>query len=134
MGDPFTHLFWLIDIILSLSHIAVILLYTIGPILLGIYSQIAVSWYSLAPPQNKLTYIDFTVTLSSIPYKIFYTLSPFIVVILIMTITFFVISFFDIMNYYSTMIFPLKTLHFFDPDSERRRIRKRKFCNLCGVS
>lgn len=111
-----------------------ILLYTIGPIFLAIFSQIAVSWYSLAPPQKKLTNLDFTVTPSSIPYKIFNTLSPFIVVILIMTIIFFVISLFDIISYYSNQVFPVKTLHFFDPDSERRKIKRRKFCNICCVS
>lgn len=46
-GDPFTSYWWLIDLGTSISHFSVMFLLFSLPLILAIYSQITISWYSL---------------------------------------------------------------------------------------
>ncbi len=89
-GDPFTSYWWLIDLGTSISHFLIMLIYFSIPLLLAVFSQISVSWYSLDAPNEKLTSVDLTFTPWTIPYKILHSLSPFTVFVLTIEIVYLV--------------------------------------------
>lgn len=106
-GDPFTSYWWLIDFGTSICHFVLMFLLFSLPLILAIYSQITISWYSLNAENEKLTYYDLFLTPWTIPYKLFNSLSPFAVFLLIIELIYLITALTELFLYYLTIRFPL---------------------------
>lgn len=130
-GDPFTSYWYFIDVGTSLCHFVLMFLLFSLPLILAIYSQITISWYSLNAPNEKLTYVDLYLTPWTIPYKLLNSLSPFAMFLLFIELLYLITALAEMFLYYLTMRFPIETITIFDP--EIRVIESKNKCKFYMV-
>ena len=117
MGAPekrkvFTQKWWLIDLLAVLLHIAFTLAIALLPAIIVMFSQIMRAFYSTSAAQDILNYRDFLYMPWSVPHKLG-SLRGYDIAVLIVSLVFIVLAFFELFFYYLTMAFPLRTLQYF---------------------